>query len=150
MRVSPTQSQRRGWIDWGGRKSFTSSFYRERERESEQGRGHWRLRNKSTVGSSYEDPPKMAVKNPYCLHDQKLKYFSKSSTVTLHLKTTHHWEEPIKVIQNCDQSITDKCRWGRKRKRRRQNLWDISASKLWDMQTTAAIKKLIQFDHNRK
>lgn len=69
----------------------------------------------------------MAVESPYCLHDQKLKRFSGTSTVVRHLRTTHCRGKPIKVIQNCDQSITDQCRWRRKRRRGGQNLWDFSA-----------------------
>lgn len=58
---------------------------------------------------------------------KKLNCSSRTSTVVCHLRTTHCRGKPIKVIQNCDQSITDWCRWRRKRRRRGQNLWDFSA-----------------------
>lgn len=69
----------------------------------------------------------MAIKSPHCLHDQKLKCFSRTSTVVWRLRTTHCWGKPIKVIQNCDQSITGWCRWRRTRRRGGQNLWDFIA-----------------------
>lgn len=69
----------------------------------------------------------MAVESPFCLHDQKLKRLPGTFTVVQCLRTTHCSGKPIKVIQNCDQSITDQCRWRRKRRRGGQNLWDFSA-----------------------
>lgn len=53
---------------------------------------------------------------------KKWKCSSRTSTVVCRLRTTHCRGKPIRVIQKCDQSIPDWCRWRRQGGRRGQNL----------------------------
>lgn len=65
----------------------------------------------------------MAVESPRCPHDEKKwKCSSRTSTAVCRLRTTHCRGKPIRVIQKCDQSIPDWCRWRRQGGRRGQNL----------------------------
>lgn len=57
------------------------------------------------------------AESPYCLHDRNENTSLGLPQQFCLWEPTHCWGEPIKVIQNCDQSITDKCRWRRKRRR---------------------------------
>lgn len=122
MRVSPVWSQRRGWMDFGGRGKL---LFQILQKNREQGRRHYNLQSKTYVGCTSEDSSQMAVESPCCLHDENLNHSSRTSTVVCRLRTTHCRGKPIKVIQNCDQSITDWCRWRRKGRGGR-NLWDFS------------------------
>lgn len=80
-----------------------------------------RIEKKKNVGSTSEEPPQMQGRVTPAYMMIKWKHFPRTSTGVQLWRTTHRRGKPIKVIQNCDQSTTDECRWRRTRRREGQN-----------------------------